>query len=151
MKNILKSILLFLAVLLAAACASSSSITHHSSLITLDKEQVWQLVQIQGREIDRSATPVTLIFNPETNTLRGQAACNTYSADYTIGNSTIENNKFQFTILNSQSSNIQCPETEMNAEARYLATLRKCTLLSATSTTLTLGNKNKDLLIFELQ
>ena len=144
MKNIRKITLPTLAVLLLAACASSSPITHHSSLITLDKEQVWQLVQIQGRAVDRAATPVTLIFNPETGTFRGQATCNTYSADYRIQNSEIK-------VQNLQSTTVQCPEAEMNAEARYLATLRKCTLISATSTTLTLGNKNKDLLVFDLQ
>ena len=153
MKNILKPLLSLLATLIIACCASSPFTPSHSPSLpftpsitspSLSKDQIWQLVKLQGRTVPPHAKVTTLSFNPEAQTLRGQTPCNTYSADYSIQNSTL-------TILNLQSSSLLCPEADINAQSRYLATLKKCTQITINSTTLTLGNKNKVLLVFELQ
>lgn len=152
MKNILKTLLMVLAILMHISCTSTTTQPlSHSVTQSLDKSQVWQLVKIQGRDIDRTATPTTLVFNPEAHTLRGQTQCNTYSADYTLSQPLSHTVTQSLTISNFQLSNVQCPDAEMNAETRYLSTLKKCTQLSLTATTLTLGNKNKALLEFELR
>ena len=152
MKNILKTLLMVLAILMHISCTSTATQSpSHSTTQSLDKSQVWQLVKIQGRNIDRTATPTTLAFNPEAHTLRGQTQCNTYSADYTLSQPLSHSATQSLTISNFQLSNVQCPDAEMNAETRYLSTLKKCTQLSLTATTLTLGNKNKALLEFELR
>ena len=144
-KNILKTLQIVLFVLMQISCTSTATQSlGRQATQPLDKSQVWQLVQVQGRDIKSSPTPVTIIFNPETSTLHGQAQCNTYTADYSLHDS-------RLIISNLQPSNTQCPEADMNAENRYLATLRKCTNITVTATTLSLGNKNKSLLEFELQ
>lgn len=147
MKNILKPLLSLLATLIIASCASSPftpPAAPPSLSPTLSKDQTWQLVKLQGRTVPPHAKATTLSFNPEARTLRGQTPCNPYSADYSIHNSTL-------TIQNLQSSSLLCPEADINAEKRYLATLKKCTQISLSSSTLSLGIKNKVLLVFELQ
>lgn len=152
MKNILKTLLSLVIVFFLTACASSVETQPTASpSLPLSKDQTWQLVKIQGRTIDRNATPVTILFNPEAGTLRGQTPCNTYSANYTLGGQLPASENFQLSTSNFQLSNVQCPDAEMNAESRYLANLSKCTWITSTSTTLSLGNKNKTLLQFELQ
>lgn len=153
MKNILKTLLSLLATLIIACCASSPFTPSHSlshpftppiTPPTLSKNQIWQLVKLQGRTIPPHSKATTLSFNPEAQTLRGQTPCNPYSADYSIQNSTL-------IIQNLQSSSLLCPEADINAESRYLATLKKCTQISLSSSTLSLGINNKVLLVFELQ
>lgn len=143
-KNIRKLLLPLLAALTLASCASKSAVTTTPPLP--GKGQVWQLVAIQGRPLTSSAdNPITIVFNPEAGTLHGHMACNTYSADYRILN-------LQLSILNLQTTDIQCTETGMNVEERYLSLLAKCTHISPTPTTLTLSNPGgKPLLQFELQ
>lgn len=139
-----------LLVLMQFSCTSLNSSSKIEEVDTaggrerMTKDQVWQLVAIQGRPLVPSSSPITLIFNPKTSSLHGQAQCNTYTADYSLHDS-------RLIISNLQPSNTQCPEALMNAEKRYLATLQKCTQLSLSTTTLSLGNKNKTLLQFELQ
>lgn len=151
MKNILKILLPLFAALLTTACAGHKAPQSSNCPITLEKDQIWQLTKMQGRDINRNTKSTNLSFNPEAGTLKGQTACNSYSANYSIGNSSDEKMFFQFATSNFQFSNVQCPEADMNAESRYLAILKKCTQISVTSTTLTLSNKDKPLLVFELQ
>ena len=152
MKNIVKCLLPLIVALTAVACSSVRVATNPPQLA---KEQTWQLVSIQGRAVSRSASPVTIVFNPETGNISGRAACNTYNASYSTSSGEASD-KYEWCRLEIKGINhadVQCPEAEMNAEARYLALLKKCTQMASPypQTTLLLGNNNKVLLEFELQ
>lgn len=152
MKNIVKLLLPLVVALVAVACATVRVAAEPPQLA---KEQTWQLVAIQGRAVNRSATPVTIVFNPETGNISGRAACNTYSATYSVA-SGVAGDKYEWCRLeigNIGHADMQCPDAEMNAEMRYLALLKKCTLMASPypQTKLLLGNNDKVLLEFELQ
>lgn len=143
-----------LLLLLLASC--STLITHHSSLDTqhtplptLDKEAVWQLVEMAGRPVQQS-TVITLQFNPEAGTLRGQSTCNTYCADYTLSPTT-QSSLIKLSHLSH--TDIQCAEAQMNTEERFLALLAKTNQLSLSPDgwTLTLSAKGRNPLVFSLQ
>ncbi len=127
----------------------SSLDTHHSPLPTLDKEAVWQLVEMAGRPVQQS-TVITLQFNPEAGTLRGQSTCNTYCADYTLSPAT-QSSLIKLSHLTH--TDIQCAEAQMNTEERFLALLAKTNQLSLSPDgwTLTLSAKGRNPLVFSLQ
>ena len=124
----------------------------------LDRDQVWRLVEMQGRKLDRGAARVTIVFNPETGSLHGSAACNTYSANYLLsllGDDDATSRKWMcsLSISGLECTSVQCPDAEMNSEARYLSRLRHCNRLSLADAgnTLILGTRDRAELIFELQ
>jgi len=142
------------------ACSTTQSSNHSTTLPIpeLDKESVWQLVEMAGRSVPSDAGPITLQFNPEAGTLRGQSSCNTYSADYTLSPTTYSytgslNSSATLKLSNHSHTDIQCAEAQMNTEQRYLALLAKCNHLSINDTkwTLTLSNKGRTPLVFSLQ
>ena len=152
-----------LLLLLLASCSTLS--THHSSLDTqhtplptLDKEAVWQLVSLAGRPVPQS-TVITLQFNPEAGTLRGQSTCNTFCADYTLSqppsHSATQPLSHSATLKLSHltHTDIQCAEAQMNTEERFLALLAKTNQLSLSPDgwTLTLSAKGRNPLVFSLQ
>lgn len=157
-KNTLKILLSLCLTVFSVQCSvfSSSPISHHPSLNTkhltlntINKDQTWQLVKIQGRDIPKNAKSVTLTLNPEAGTLSGQATCNTYSANFVIGNQRPDSEKFQFSISNFQFTDIRCPEADMNAEGRFFAALQKANNILVSENSLTLYRDNKELLHFE--
>ena len=153
----------FFIFLLLASCSPFSTLrsplsTLHSPLPTLDKEAVWQLVSLAGRPVQQS-TVITLQFNPEAGTLRGQSTCNTYCADYTLSHppshSATQPLSHSATLKLSHLSHtdIQCAEAQMNTEERFLALLAKTNQLSLSPDgwTLTLSAKGRNPLVFSLQ
>ena len=153
-RGLVVPVVLVVSMLLAAGC--------HTAKVEVvpppvDKEQVWQLVEMQGRPVGRNAATVTIAFNPATGMLRGHAACNSYSAVYTlsplVADGRSDRDWCALAISNVAADSIRCPEADMNAEARYLARLRQCNRLALADAgnTLLLGNKDKAVLIFELQ
>ena len=147
----------FLLLLLASCSSSSHPATQspgHPPLPDLDKESVWQLVTLAGRPLPPS-TSITLSFNPEAGTLRGQSSCNTYSADYTLSHSATPSSSPSATLRlsNLTHTDIQCTEAQMNTEERFLALLAKANHLSLSPDgwTLTLSAKGRTPLVFSLQ
>ena len=142
------------AALTLLACRSSRAV---STPPVLERTQVWQLVEVQGRPVDRGAAPVTLVFNSETSTLGGQTACNTYSAPFTLAPLAVEGEKgadwCSITVGAIEHSSVQCPDAVMNAEARYLNRLRQCSQLALADagTTLILAHRDRPQLVFELK
>jgi len=160
-KNTLKILLSLCLTVFSVQCSvfSSSSIIHHPSLntkhsslntkhLTLNTKHL-TLVKIQGRDIPKNAKSVTLSFNPEAGTLSGQATCNSYSANFVIGNQRPDSEKFQFSISNFQFTDIRCPEADMNAEGRFFAAFQKANNILISENSLTLYRDNKELLHFE--
>ena len=100
-------------------------------------------------------TSITLSFNPEAGTLRGQSSCNTYSADYTLSHSSTPSSSPSATLRlsNLTHTDIQCTEAQMNTEERFLALLAKANHLSLSPDgwTLTLSAKGRNPLVFSLQ
>ncbi len=144
----------FFIFLLLASCSPLSTLhsplsTPRSPLPTLDKEAVWQLVEMAGRPVQQS-TVITLQFNPEAGTLRGQSTCNTYCADYTLSPAT-QSSLIKLSHLSH--TDIQCAEAQMNTEERFLALLAKTNQLSLSPDgwTLTLSAKGRNPLVFSLQ
>lgn len=117
------------------------------------KEQVWQLVSMRGKTINANSGTITLTVNPEANSLSGTATCNRYGADCRLGSvqQLPQGDRYTLTIANLDHGNTLCPEADMNAEARYLALLPKADALLMTAYTLTLLQKDKEILRFELQ
>lgn len=117
------------------------------------KDQTWQLVTLQGRSPKNLAAAPTLRFNPEAGTLSGFAYCNTYTFHYTL-HPTAQKPDGDYHTLSLESwggSSLGCPEADMNAESRFLLLLSKATTLRLTATTLTFYQRDKELLLFELQ
>ena len=109
-----------------ARTADAAKAVHTAPIaIHLDKEQVWQLTAINGRELKPTS-------------------CNTYSAGYKLLNA-------QLSILNLQSSDLFCPDPAMNAEQRYLGLLRKANRMTVEGNNMTLYSNNREILKFGLQ
>lgn len=154
MKKPLLTTCWLLVILCLMACTSTKPAPTSSAAPLLpQKEQVWQLVSIRGKEVNRRSATVTLVVNPEASTLSGQAACNRYGADcrLTLAAQLPEGDRYSLSVNNLSSGTLQCPEAEMNAEARYLALLPKADALLVTAYTITLFSKDKEILHFELQ
>ncbi len=148
-----KLILLLLPLTLLAACSPKQSPGTAPAPLEPRRGQVWQLVSEQGRPLPRSKHSPTLLLNPDSQTASGLAYCNEYTFRYTLQHPVQQPDgdryKVQFTFWGCGS--VECPEGGMNAERRYIGLLDKATSLRLTATTLTLYQKNNELLHFELQ
>lgn len=136
-----KTTLLILSLLLAA-CASPSRLAAPEPGPPIERDMVWQLVAIRGKEVKTSS--VTLSINTETNSLFGQAACNRYFANYTLSGSSLSLQPLTHT-------DMQCPEADMLAEERYLNLLQKADSISWTAYELVLYQRNREILRYELR
>ncbi|MBP3763288.1 MAG: META domain-containing protein [Bacteroidales bacterium] len=141
-----------LPLLLMTACGSKPAVATAPELLEPEKGQVWQLVRMQGRPLDRGRRSPTLLFNPETGTVTGTAHCNEYTFHYRTSHpqSGAEGDTYELQLTFWGSGSTECPEGEMSAERRYLGLLGKATSMSLTSTTLTLYQKNREVLHYEL-
>lgn len=156
MKNIYK---ILLPLLLALATASCSSLHHAApapqatadASLTPVKEQTWQLTAVNGRPLSQNAKPVTLSFNPEANSFRGQTACNSFAGTYSLGSSSPHDPRLPLDIKLLGSGSILCPDADMNAEGRFLALFEKANHLFISTYTLTLYRDSKEILQFELR
>lgn len=154
MKNILTILLSFLAVLILSACSSlSSPQAAPSPQSTLHKNQTWLLVAIQGRPLDPAKKAPIIIFNPDAATVSGVAYCNQYTYRYTLTPvvQQADGDYYDLHLERWGSGFLQCTVADMNAESRYLALLAKATRLRLTAYNLTLFQKNKEILHFQLQ
>jgi heat shock protein HslJ len=132
------------------ACGSSKSAASSEEPLSLQKEQVWQLTAMRGRHVKAL---ITLSFNTEAATLNGTATCNRYGADCRLAYSANLPEGYRYTVAvdNLTAGTTLCPEADMNAEARYLALLPKADALLLTAYNLTLFQRDKEILRFELQ
>lgn len=154
MKNIFSILLSLLAMLMVSACSSvSSPQTASLPQSTLDKNQTWLLVAIQGRSLDPAKKAPVIIFNPDAATASGVAYCNQYTYKYTLTPvaQQTDGDYYDLHLERWGSGYLECTVADMNAESRYLALLAKATRLRLTAYNLTLFQKNKEILYFELQ
>lgn len=152
----LKQVVILLFPLLLTGCRTERGATETASaeVLQLDKEQVWQLVEIRGKAVPGSVAPTTLIFHPESGTVRGRVACNRYFADYSAGvvRAGAVGTDFKMNITYPGGGDVQCPEADMAMQERYLGLLAKTASCTLTRQSLTLFHKNREpLLKFELQ
>ena len=145
--------LLLAVVPLLVQCTSPKSVTAGAEALTFDKEQVWQLVTLRGKEVAVSDDPVIFMLHPESGTLRGRIACNRYFADYTLhsGKVDAEGTHYSMQVTYISGGDVQCPEGDMALQERYLALLAKTTDCLLTPYTLTLFQRGKEIIKFELQ
>lgn len=146
--------LLFTLLLLMTACGSHKEpLAPSREPLIPQKEQTWQLLTIQGRSPHYLSAAPTLRFNPEAGTLSGFAYCNTYTFRYSLHLSSqqTDGDYHSISLQPWGGSSLGCPEADMNAEKRFLLLLSKATTLRITATTLTLFQRDKELLHFELQ
>lgn len=150
-----------LLLLLLSGCGTEKSVSSDASasgqaVPQFDKEQVWQLVGINGKELSSRSVETILMFHPESGTLRGRVACNRYFADYTVrpakssgkaGNT----GEYTMTVQYVSGGDIQCPEGDMAMQNNYLSLLAKADACQLTPYTLTLFRRGKEVLKFELQ
>lgn len=149
-------ILLLAFVPLALQCSSPQlSVKSPVEALSFDKEQVWQLVSIQGvaNRQRTAAEEVILMFHPESGTLRGRVACNRYFADYRLRGVKVtdEGSRYMLSVDNVSGGDVQCPEGDMALQERYLSQLAKADACLLTPYVLTLYRKDKEILRFELQ
>ena len=151
----LKYILLFVPLLLATACGTGRKTASNDAAEALqfDKNQVWQLVSERGKEVELQKPEVILMFHPESGTLRGRVACNRYFADYTLrlNKVTPEGSRYSMKVMYVSGGDVQCPEGGMAEQERYLALLAKADACLLTPYSLTLFQRGKETLKFELQ
>ena len=114
------------------------------------KGQIWQLTVINNRDIANEAKTTTLTFNPEAGSFRGQTACNSYAGAGIIGEAAADGRR-PFIIKLLTPGSVRCPEADMNAEERFLSTLKKANHILINEHSLTLYHDNKEILHFELQ
>ena len=121
--------------------------------LTPEKHQVWQLVEMRGRAVSRTANVMTLTLNPEAGTLRMEGPCNHYGADYSarLASQTPEGDHYRLRVGRLSGSATHCPDAEMNAEERHRALIEKADELVLTAYTLTLFQKGKEVLKYELR
>lgn len=142
MKKILTPVLLLL-MLAAAGCASHRSAAVAQEEPELDRETVWQLVGMRQKEVDIDGTPLSLQFNPETHNISGFSGCNRYFGEYREDGRSIV---FQ----NVGCTRMACPDAEMKIESAYLPLLEKVTRYELTRYRLTLYQKDRVVLEFEV-
>ena len=114
---------------------------------------MWQLVAIRGKDVSRTSNIITLSFNPEAGTISGKAPCNSYFGNYKLRPNTQQQDGDYYTLGFSDigSTKVYCTEADMNAESRYLSLLPKADALRIDAYTLTLYQKGKEILKYELQ
>lgn len=153
LKRLLYSACCLLCLVCFTACGSPKPAATAEPPLVPQKEQVWQLVAIRGKAVNPNAAVVTIVVNPEAATLSGQAACNPFAAACRLALAEQQPSGDRYTIVLSdlKAGGRQCPEADMNAEARFLALLPKADALVLTAYTLTLLQKDKEILKFELQ
>ncbi len=143
--------LLTLALLLTA-CKASKTVAL-ADLLLPQKEQTWQLVARQGHPLNRTKAAPSLVINPDAGVATGFAYCNEYTFKLKLVPAGSQPDGDYYTIHLGLwgSGNLGCPESDMNAEQRYLSLLAKASLLRITATTLTLFHRDKEILHFELK
>lgn len=149
-----KFYLLFLVSLLLSSCGvDRKSPVVDTPALEFNKEQVWQLVSIRGKEIKAADGVVTLMFYPEGGALRGLIACNRYFADYTLqfDKVTSEGTRYGLVVHDLSGGDVQCTEGDMAVQERYLALLGKADACLLTPYALTLYRNGKEVLKYELQ
>lgn len=149
----IKLILTLLPMLLAAACSPKQPPVPAAPPLEVERGQVWQLVRMQGRPLDRSKKAPTLLFNPAAGTATGTAHCNEYTFHYRLQHprQAPEGDSYDVQLTFWGSGSMECPEGDMNAERRYLGLLGKATSLRLTATAMTLYQKEREILHYELQ
>ena len=149
----IKLILCLLQILLIFSCSRKQAPVSTEPPLEPARGQVWQLVAVQGRALDRGRNSPTLSLNPDTKTAYGTAYCNEYTFHYTsqpsLQQSDGDFHTVQLTFWGCGST--ECPEGGMSAERRYMGLLGKASSMRLTATTLTLYQKNREILHFELQ
>lgn len=145
--------LALLALLVFSACGSPQPSVHTSAtdMPKLNKNQMWQLSLLNGRNLPNDAKITTLSFNPEAGSFRGQTACNSYAGAYLLGETSAADGRRSFSILLLTPGSIRCPEADMNTEERFLSVLKKANYILITEYSLSLYHDNKEILHFELQ
>lgn len=147
-------IILIISLLLSACGGTKNSLQKAGTEPPLapEKGQVWQLVALRGKEVSRTSDIITLSFNPEAGTISGKAPCNSYFGNYTLQlyHSTTSP-LYHLAISDVGSTKVYCNEADMNAESRYLTLLPKADAIRIDAYTLTLFQKDKEILRFELQ
>ena len=140
-------------ILLSACGGHSKTTTSPQPAPMPDKEQVWQLVSIQNRDLTPGGAAVTIVFNPQAGTATGNTSCNEYTFSYSLGTPSVQSTDklYPVTFTYWGSGTVMCPESDMNAERRYLALLAKTTHLKITPYTITAYQRGKETLRFELQ
>lgn len=144
---------LVLTMTMVACATPTAQSLGHTVGQPLDKRQTWQLTAIQGRDVDPGSKVTTLVINTEAGTATGHACCNTYTFRCALKNleQQLDGDYYDLDLTLWESGSLACPEAEKNAEARYLMLLAKATRLRLTATTLTLFQKDKEILHFELR
>lgn len=151
--NVKTTLLLLTAILLASCGSSRQAPLGEEKALRFDKEQVWQLVSMRGKDLKTSSGVVTLMFYPEGNAIRGLIACNRYFADYTLRFSEVtpEGTRYTIKMTDLSGGDVQCPEGDMAVQERYLALLGKADACLLTPYMLTLFRGGKEILKYELQ
>lgn len=130
---------------LLAGCAARPPATDQPPTAEVGAGQVWQLVEMRGKAVADSRT--TLEFNPKTGYLNGGTPCNSYAARYTLE----ADGTLRIDPEHTGTGSVRCPDADMEAEGRYVALLHKADSLSTDATTLTLFQKGRAILKYELR
>lgn len=156
MKTSIATYITLIACLLMASCGNTRSAVkytvNHAS-IAPEKGQVWQLVAMRGKAMSRTDNIITLAFNPEAGTISGKATCNSYYGNYRLrpSSQTPDGDNHTLKLSDVGSTKVFCNEADMNAESRYISLLPKADALRIDAYTLTLYQKGKEILRYELQ
>ncbi len=98
-----------------------------------------------------SPTTITLRFNPETLSFKGNGGCNDFYGQYSAQ---VAQNKPEYTVYNFKFNNIghtriQCPDNQMKTESRLLTLLPKINSCHIDAYTLIFYHNNKEIIRLE--
>ena len=150
----IKLIVIFLLTTFTGACSPRQApVAALADPLVPQRGQVWQLVAQQGKRLALNKKAPTLLLDPEAGIATGDAQCNTYTfhCHLLLVSQMPDGDHYTLALEPWGSGDTSCPEADMNAEQRYLALLAKTTSMRLTATTLTLYQKDREILHFEQQ
>lgn len=152
-RNRLFLLLMLLPMLVQCTAAKRGTSPAPAEALQFDKGQVWQLVSLRGKEQPPAGAVVTLVLNPEAGTVNGRTQCNRYFADFSarFRSQSAEGCRYDLTFSYLGHGDVVCPDADMSAEERYFALLPKADACLLTPYTLTLMQRGKEIMKFELQ
>ena len=113
-------------VLAFTGCKSPERLTIISSTPEFDRNDMWVLVSIFGKEVKytENQREVTINFNPDAHTYGGYSGCNSYCGSFR------DRGRGRMTLNESKEGMFRtlmaCSEESMELEFKYLFVLSKC-------------------------
>lgn len=127
-----KIVLLFTIIILGMSCQSQKNLYSAND---------WQLIEMNGKNIEDSLVKITISFDTNTNKIYGEGGCNNYFGTYKVSKNAIEFGQIA-------STRKYCSDTQ-KFEDEYLKTLEGTMKMVNKKSQLSLLKNGKIVLIYK--